>query len=218
MTTLADLKARALQVLSDSQGTRYNSDLMNEAFKQALDALNTRLPRLITQELTITTPGRDQPVTDMERCLFIVSVCLVNPAQLTRELQADSEFTFQLNTEGLPALHFSGAKVPQEGDTLRIQYAQAFTLADIDSGLLPLTYETALVTGAAGHASIMRATQLIEAYGNRSDDAPRLLGVGRLRLDSFEALLSALRVQQDFGFPPGFALDRFDRNGSGRFS
>lgn len=217
MTTLADLKARALQVLSDSQGTRYNSDLMDEAFNQALDKLNTRLPRLIVLDLPITTPGRDQVVVEMARCLFIVSVCLVNPAQLTRELQADSEFTFQL-FDGLPALHFTGAKVPQEGDTLRIQYAQAYTLADVDLGLLPLTYETALVTGAAGNANIMRATQLIEAYGNRSDDAPRLLGVGRLRLDSFEALLSALRVQQDFGFPPGFALDRFDRNGSGRFS
>lgn len=217
MTLFADLKARALQVLADSQGTRYNSALMDEAFKQALDRLNTRLPRLMFQDLTITSADRDQIVPFLDRCLFIVSVCLVNPTQLTRELQPDSEYSFQI-LQDMPALHFSGARVPQVNDTLHIVYAQAYTMDDIDSGLLPLTYETALVTGAAGQANLMRATQLIEAYGNRSDDAPRLLGVGRLRLDSFEALLSALRVQQDFGFPPGFALDKFDRNGSGRYA
>jgi hypothetical protein len=217
MTTLTDLKARALQVLSDTQGTRYNSNLMDEAFTQALDRLNLRLPRLMVLNLSITTPGRDQPIPDMERCLFIVSVCLVNPTQLTRELQPDSEFTFQ-RIDALPALHFTGARYPLAGDALQIQYAQAFTLADIDAGTLPLTYETALVTGAAGQANLMRASQLIEAYGNRSDDTPRLLEVGRLRLDSFEALLSALRVQQDFSSPPGFALDKFDRNGSGRYA
>ena len=130
MTTLADLKARALQVLSDSQGTRYNSDLMDEAFNQALDKLNTRLPRLIVLDLPITTPGRDQVVVEMARCLFIVSVCLVNPAKLTRELQADSEFTFQL-FDCLPSLHFTGAKVPQEGDTLRVHtaYSHRMTVA-----------------------------------------------------------------------------------------
>lgn len=217
MTTFADLKARALQVLADSQGTRYNAALMDEAFNQALAMLNTRLPRLMMQDLPILSADRDQAAPFLDRCLFIVSVCLVNPAQLTRELQPDSEYSFQI-LQDMPALHFSGARVPQVNDTLHIVYAQAYSLDDLDSGVFPLTYETALVTGAAGQANIMRASQLIEAYGNRSDDAPRLLGVGRLRLDSFEALLSALRVQQDFGFPPGFALDKFDHNGSGRYA
>ncbi len=217
MTTLADLKARTLQVLADTQGIRYNSDLMEEAFKQALDTLNTRLPRLMFQDLTILSADRDQPVPFLDRCLFLVSVCLVNPARLSRELQPDSEYSFQI-LQDVPTLHFSAARIPQVNDTLHIVYAQAYTLDDIDSGLLPLPYETALVTGAAGQANIIRASQLIEAYGNRSDDAPRLLGVGRLHLDSFEVLLGALRVQQDFGFPPGFALDKFDRNGSGRYA
>lgn len=217
MSTLADLNTRALHVLSDPSGARYNADLLSEAFLQALELLNRRMPRLARLDLTITDPGRDQPLAGMEHCLFIVSVCLVVPDQLTRELQPDSEFTFQL-IEGLPALHFSGARIPQGNDALQITYAQAYTLEDLDAGTFPPLYETALVNGAAGQADLLRAHQLIETYGARSDDAPRLLELGRLRLADFESLLSTLRTSQDFGYPPGFALDKFDRNGSGRYS
>jgi hypothetical protein len=58
---------------------------------------------------------------------------------------------------------------------------------------------------------------LIEAYGARSEESPRLLELGRLRLDAFESLLSSLRVLQDFGYPPGFKLDEYDTRAPGRY-
>ncbi len=215
MSTLAEIKTRILQVLDDASGARYPDALLTEAINQAFSSINTRLPKVSTLDLTITTAGREQAVSGIFNCLFIISVSLISADQLTRELSPDSEFTFLLKN-GAPTLYFSGSKIPAAGDKLRIQYAAPYSAADLGSAF-PTNYESALVNGAAGHACNIRALHLIEAYGARSEESPRLLELGRLRLDAFESLLSSLRVLQDFGYPPGFKLDEYDTRAPGRY-
>lgn len=81
---------------------------------------------------------------------------------------------------------------------------------------LPAAYESAVVNGAAGHACLLHATRLVESYGARSNESPRLIEISRLRLDGFERTLNSLKVLQEFGFPPGFALDDEDSQKTGR--
>jgi hypothetical protein len=68
-----------------------------------------------------------------------------------------------------------------------------------------------LVSGAAGEACLLRASGLAESYGTRPEEVTRLLEIGQLRLDAFDKTLSGLKVLQEFGFPPGFALDKWDQ-------
>jgi hypothetical protein len=218
MITLSTLKLRVLQVLDDPNGTRFGSGLLDESVRLALDALDQRLPRLANVELAVTAAGRDQPITGIEDCLYLVSLYLSQEDRLSREMEPETEFSY-LFREGLPTLHFSGRLYPKGGETLHITYAARHTLQGLDGTAatsLPAAYETALVNGAAGQACLLRAARLVESYGVRSNEAPRLMELSRLHLDSFERTLNSLKVLQEFGFPPGFALDSEDSQKTGR--
>jgi len=219
MITLASVKTRVLQVLDDTTGVRFVTGLVDEAIRMAMDVINQKLPRMATLELTIATTGRDQVVFGLEDPLLIVGVCLSSDDQLTRELQVNSEFSFYILNDA-PTLHFSGKRVPQAGDKLTITYAARHNLDDLDGEIattFPEAYVTALVNGAAGYACQIRATRLIETYGARSEEASRTLEISKLRLDGFESLVNNLVAIQDFGFPPGFALDKDDSRLTGRY-
>lgn len=218
MITLTSLKPRILQVLEDPSGIRFASSLLDEAVRLTLDALDQRLPRLAIVEVAVSTSGRDQPLTGLEDCLYLVSLYISHGNQLTRELEPESEFSY-LFRAGLPTLHFSGRLYPKEGEILHITYAARHTLQGLDGAAetsLPAAYESAVVNGAAGHACLLHATRLVESYGARSNESPRLIEISRLRLDGFERTLNSLKVLQEFGFPPGFALDDKDSQKTGR--
>ena len=135
------------------------------------------------------------------------------------ELEPGAGFTYQME-DGELQLHFSGRRVPRAGEGLRISYAARYTLEGLDGAAattLPDRCESALVTGSAGHACLLRATGLIEAYGPRSTDLTRLMEAGRAYLQQFSQALGMLKVLQEFGYPPGFALDEHDRQGRREF-
>ena len=97
-----------------------------------------------------------------------------------------------------------------------MSYAASYPRAGLDAAAattLPARYESALVTGAAGHACLLRATALIGAYGSRTDEVTRLMEMSRLHLQEFSLVLGQLKTVQEFGFPAGFPLDDQDTGG-----
>jgi len=97
-----------------------------------------------------------------------------------------------------------------------VHYAAAHTIEGLDgasSTSLPEICEPALVNGAAGSAYALRAASLVESYGTRAEDAGRLMETSRLFMEHFDQMLKGLKLLQEFGFPPGFALDAWDANG-----
>jgi hypothetical protein len=56
----------------------------------------------------------------------------------------------------------------------------------------------------------LRAGSLVEAYGSRPAEVAQLLETSRLWMELFSRGLDGLKVLQDFGYPPGFALDGWD--------
>jgi len=218
-TTLAEIETRILAVLQDPNGTRFSSGLLDAAVRLALDTLDQRLPRLSEIEVTIETGGREQALSGLEDCLYLVGLCIVHSGQTIRELEPESEFTYRFQ-DGLPWLHFSGRRLPKSGEVLRVTYAASHKLDGLDGKTittLPAAFESALVNGAAGHACLLQATRLAETYGTHPDETTRLMEISRIRLAEFGQTLSNLKVLQSFGFPPGFALDADDfRAGSRR--
>ena len=218
MITLTTLKTRVSQVLDDPGGVRFGSEMLEEAIRLALETLNIKLPRLERAEITVVASGRDQTLPDLEDMLYLVSLTLNLGQNSVRELEPESEFSY-LFRSGQPAIHFSGRLVPQAGDTLSVTYAARHTLEGLDeaaASTVPLAYFGALINGAAGHACLLRAARLAEAYGARPAEANQLLEISRLRLEGFNFTLTNLKVLQEFGFPPGFALDADDSSKTGK--
>ena len=114
---------------------------------------------------------------------------------------------------GVPTLHFFGDVIPQAGETLQVTYAAVNTIEGLDNAVsttLPAVCEPALVNGAAACASALRAASLLEAYGSRPEESARLLETSRTGMEQFNHMLDGLKMLQEFGYPPGFALDAWD--------
>jgi hypothetical protein len=213
MTTLTTIQTRTVQVLRDENNTRFPLTLLEEAARIALDTFDQRLPRVVSNELTVSTDGRDQIFSVPEECLYLVNIRFKQSRG--PELEPGTGFTYQLEGGEL-FIHFSGRRIPRAGEVLRVSYAARYTLEGLDSAeatTIPESCESALVTGTAGHACLLRATGLIEAYGPRSTDITRWMEAGRTYLRQFSQVLGMLKVLQEFGYPTGFALDEEDRQG-----
>jgi len=215
MTKLTSLAGRVRLLVNDPDKKRFSDDLLTSAIRQALEQVNLRLPQVLINEFTVATSGREQVLSAISGCLFLVR--LVMPGLTPdRELEPDEHFSYTL-IDGFPTLHFTGDFIPQAGMVLQVHYATAHTiegLDDADTTSLPEICEPALVNGAAGCAYTLRAASLVESYGTRPEDASRLLEASRIFLDAFDRMLTGVKTLQDFGYPPGFALDAWDGNGA----
>jgi hypothetical protein len=203
MTPLSEVKTRVRQVLEDSAAKRFSDGMLESAIRQALNGINERLPLTVIHEVTVTTPGRDQPLTGLEDCLYLI--CLTYPAESStaRELEPETQFTYYLK-DGVPTVHFAGEVLPQAGEHIRVRYAAQNRIDGLDGAettTLPEACESALVNGSAGYACLLRAGSVVEAFNVRPGEAASLLETGHLWLDIFERALG------------GFALDPWDRGG-----
>lgn len=211
MTKLTSLAGRVRLLVNDPDKKRFSDDLLTSAIRQALEQVNLCLPRVLISEYTVTASSREQALTGLSGCLFLVRL-EVPGLTPDRELEPDEHFSYTL-TDGIPTLHFTGGFIPQAGMVLRVHYAAAHTIEGLDeaeSTSLPESCEPALVNGAAGYAYALRAASLAETYGTRAEDAARLMDASRIFLDTFDRMLTGVKTFQEFGFPPGFALDAWD--------
>jgi len=214
MTKLTSLAARVRLLLNDPDAVRFSDSLITSAIRQALELIDIRLPQVLTEEITAGAFSRDLQLTGVTGCLYLVKL-IVNSPDTSRKLEPGTHFLYQVES-GIPTLHFLGNFIPQAGMVLQVHYAAAHTIEGLDgasSTSLPEICEPALVNGAAGSAYALRAASLVESYGTRAEDAGRLMETSRLFMEHFDQMLKGLKLLQEFGFPPGFALDAWDANG-----
>lgn len=212
MSTLTSLAASVRQLLNDPLEKRFSADLLTCAIRQALQSFDLHLPQTLVATVTIASSGRSQTLTGITGCLYLLN--LVSPAAPSQSrLEPETHFSYRV-TAGVPSLHFHGEFIPQPGDVLEVHYAAANTIEGLDGAAattLPAVSEPAFTAGAAAAACSLRAGSLAESYGARPEDAARLLETSRSWQQRFEHMLTGLKVLQEFGYPPGFALDAWDR-------
>jgi len=215
MTELTSLAARLRQNLNDPDEKRYSEGMLTCAIRQALELIDLQLPQTAVTDVIVEIGGRDQPLNDLTGCLYLVRLVLSAAASGSRELEPETHFSYQMNA-GIPTLHFFGEYIPQRGAAFQVHYAAANTIEGLDDSVstsLPAICEPALVNGAVSQAYSLRAASLMETYGSRPEEAARLLEASRAAREHFEQMLTGLKVLQEFGYPPGFALDAWDRHG-----
>lgn len=216
MPTLAGIKNRVRQILDDSAADRFSEDLVENAIRQALTHIDESLPRILTKDLTVTIAGRDQSLAGMEDCLYLINLEKAEPSRAAREVELKAKYSYTLQAGSLQ-LHFSGTYVPQAGETLRVKSAFRNLLSGLDgaeTSSLSDSAAAAIELGAAGYACLLRAAAVAEAYAVRPGESARLVEHSRLWLEQSVRVLNNLKKLQEFGYPPGFALDRWDQKGS----
>ncbi len=208
MSKFADLETRVRALLEDQDARRFSTSLLAAALRRALDEIDNQLPNISEWQVTVDAAGSDLALTGLEGCRFIIDITIEN-----RVLEPETGFTYFLKN-GVPTLHFAGNDFPQAGEMLLVRFASGYTIEGFEgeeTNTLPASFESALVNGTAAEACFLRAGSLTERYGTRPADPGRLMETGHLLRQTFIRNLSALKAVQDFGFPPGFALDFWDR-------
>lgn len=215
MAKYDDIKTRLRALLEDNSEQRFSDDLLAAATRQALEELEQRLPRLVSSPFTVTSSGRQQPLLSISDCRYILSVSAHGEGETTRELQPETCFTYLL-LNGTPTLHFLGQYIPAAGEGLTIHYAAGYTIEGLDgspSTSLPPALDGVLVDGAAAQVCLLRAGSLLGRYGSDPRESARLMSISHLWRATFERALNGLKVMQEFGFPLGYPLDRWDKAG-----
>jgi len=213
MSDLSALISRVRLTLGDPDGKRFSDALLTTAVRQALEQIDQRLPRSLISDVTVIAGGREQPLSGLTGCLFLVRLVYPVASDGTLEMEPETQFSYVMR-DGVPTIHFYGDVFPQTGEVIQVHYAARNTIEGLDAALsttLPEVCEFALVNGAAGFACALRAGSLVEAYGARPAESAQLLETSRHWMELFNHGLDGLKVLQEFGFPPGFALDGWDR-------
>lgn len=226
MTSLGTLTTRARQALGDADGSRYSSELLTEAVRQALSEYSRAYPQVRTAELVLTTAGREQDLSMLEGLLGVLQV--IYPYQPpfggaprpAASGQAAHHNYYHYWLAGAARLHLEGGRMPQAGDQMRVDYAAYHQLEGLDgetSSSVRPDHTALLVIGVAGHAAMMRSARITEAHGSRSADSKALWLLGKGKLEEFRSRLRELRKETA---PPGahagwhgsgWRLDRWDR-------
>lgn len=213
--TLENLKNRVRLILDDAGVNRYSDETLESAARLAMRNLDERLPQVLTSELEITTSGRDQSLSGMQNCLYLMDLAVRTTTPSEREEPLKAEFSYTLENGSLN-LHFSGVNYPQAGQTLKVRCAARNTLQELEEATtttLPDGAAAALEFGTAGYACLLRAAALSEAYGARPGESTRLGEQGRLWLEQSSAALNGIKSTVEYGYPQGFELDRWDEEG-----
>jgi hypothetical protein len=212
MAKIDDINNRVRVLLDDGGATRFSEDLLGLALGQALETINQRLPRILNAEHTVTLAGREQSLPALSGCRYLINVTLLLADGTSRAYEPESCFTYVLN-DGTPTLHFLGSHIPAVDERFEVQYCAGYTIEGFDGAsatTLLEELEDALVQGCAARACVLRSGSLVEGYGRSGDESARLLEMGHQWERDFERALNGLKTLQEFGFPPGFALDRWD--------
>jgi hypothetical protein len=216
--TLATLRARVQQFLSDAGAVAYTTAALDEAIRQALAEYSEVAPRQVDTVLTLPAAGREIALNALDELIAVLAVSW--PYDSTTEVWPPSEvsgFSLQFD-DGQPLLtltSFTGNQ-PQADDELRIWYATPQHLDGLDDAAgttVPLAHESWLVLGAAGYAAIARAGDVTSRYAVSAVAQANLEDWGLTRLAQFRAKLAQYSItatQRGQTFAKGWPLDEGD--------
>jgi len=209
MPTIDLLTPRLLLLLGDVSANRFTPDITDEAWKLALSEYSYAVPNIITDTHTVTVAGRNQDLAF--EYLLAVTMILYPWTDDSTELDPLQQYYYYF-TDGLPTVYIGGPRVPAVGDQLRITYAAAQSIDDVNGAITctvpPQDFEL-LLQGAAGHAARLRTAIYSESFSNHPE--LKLFAVDNLA--QFRATLRVLSRQASRQPLPaqGFNLDRWDR-------
>jgi hypothetical protein len=218
MSALAAIRDRVEQLLLDVANAIYTTGVIDEGIRLALDEYNFVNPLQMETNLTLEATGREISLSMLTNLLRVQEVWW--PWETASEYWPPNRVRgFRVYwDDAAPYLFLDIVEgdQPQAGDVVRIWYAARHAIKDLDSAAattLPLEHESRLVIGAAGHAAMSRALDLVEVAGTDLYQVGLLGSWGVRKLKEYTNWLKELQRTQARSGPAwgtGWALDKWD--------
>ena len=220
-STLAELRTRVLQLLSDTGSAIYVAGLVDECIRHALADYSAVLPQELDTVITLAAAGREVDLSALSGLLGVTQVYWPYDSLATDETWPPNKIRGYrvMWDDASPILHFTqidGAQ-PQASDEIRVWYIAKQTINGLDAETVTtirLDHESLVVLGAAGYAALARAADLIETAGVDLYQVGLLGSWGQKMLKDFQNKLASLRgaeVRRGPLWGEGWALDKWDR-------
>jgi hypothetical protein len=213
--TLATLRDRVEQVLSDTGNATWSTAALDEAIRHTLDAYTLVNPHRAITTLTLSAAGREVDVSSITNLLEVQRVWWEYTASDPEHPPNWREFE---QWPG-PILWINTGLEPASGDVIRLWYTARHTLTDLDSATtttIPNEHVSLIVAGAAAQAALIHA-QSIGPSLNVDGWTPRRFNEWAAIKDSeFKqglAQIARRRAAQSAGIAPAAALDRWEGEG-----
>jgi hypothetical protein len=210
--TLASLRDRVEQTLSDTANARWTTAAIDEAIRAAIATYQNASPCRAIGTITLAAAGREISIASLTTLIYIERVWW-------EYTSTDPEYPPSWrNFQHWPGsiLWIDDGNEPGSGDVIRIFYIARHTLNGLDSAAIttiPQEHETVIVTGASAYAATNRAAELAEQATVDGWPQARLLEYGRTQMMAFQNEL--IRIARQYAthktrIAAAPALDRWD--------
>ena len=220
MSNLAEIRDRVELLLVDTANAIYPAALIDEAIRLALDQYNLVNPLGAETVITLPGDGREIALEALSGLLYVVEVWWPYDTSTASETWPPNKVQgFRLWWDDARPVLFldipDGAQ-PRMGDELRIWYARRQTIENLDSATITSLrgdHESLIVLGAAGHAAMSRAADLIEISGTDLYQVGVLATWGNKKLREYAQELARLQRQtsrQGPAWGSGWKMDKWE--------
>jgi hypothetical protein len=220
LSTLSQIRDRVEATLMDVANAIWDTATLDESLRQCLDEYTAVFPLMSETVIVLPGDGREIAIESLAGMLEVLEVWWPYDSDAATEAWPPNRVrgfrVYWDDARPVLFLDLVGGDQPQQDDEVRIWYAKAQTIQDLDSAAVTTvltSHESQLVKGAAGHAALSRMADLIE------DGSIDLYGVGllatwgRTREREWASFLEGLRRQSARRGVPwgsGWALDKWD--------
>jgi|SRR3990167_10682006 len=220
MSTLAELRDRVEQILSDITNAIYTTALIDECIRQCLHEYNNVSHQETEAVITLPGDGREVALNSLTGLLSVTDVWWPYDSTADEVWPPNRVRGWQLYWDNAQPLliftEYTGDQ-PQADDEVRVWYSLLHTIQDLDSAsttTIPGNHESEVCNGAAAKAGLSRILDLSETAG--TDGYMMTLvdtWVDRLQ-NNWMSFLEGLRAQSSrTGLPwprRGWKLDEWD--------
>lgn len=220
MTALAGIRDRIEQMLMDTGNAIWDTAVIDEGLRLALDQYNLIKPLNMETVITLPGDGREIALSDVTGLLNVLDVWWPYDSDATSETWPPNRVRgWRLwwdDNQAVLFLEITEGSQPQTDEELRLWYSKQQTIQDLDSAAtttLRDDHESILVLGGAGHAAMSRTVDLIETAGTDLYQVGLLGTWGQRKLREFNSHLKAIQRKQTRRGPSwlsGWSLDKWD--------
>lgn len=224
MTALAGIRDRIEQMLQDEANAIFDTDVIDEGIRMALDQYNFVKPLKMETVITLPGDGREIALSGVSGLLNVLDVWWPYDSDAADETWPPNRVRgWRLwwdDQQPVLFLEITEGSQPQTNEELRLWYTKRQTIQDLDSAAtttLRGDHESIIVLGAAGHAAMSRTVDLIEVVGTDLYQVGMLGTWGQRKIREFQAELKKIQAKQTRRGPfwlSGWSLDKWDEGRS----
>jgi hypothetical protein len=222
VTALAGIRDRVEVMLQDTGNAIWDTGVIDEALRQALDQYNDVNPLHMETVITLPGDGREIALSGITGLLNVLDVWWPYDSAASSETWPPNRVRgWRLwwdDAQPVLFLEIKDSSQPQTDEEVRVWYTKRQTIQDLDSAdstTIRGDHESLIVLGAAGHAAMSRAIDLIEVVGTDLYQVGILGTWGQRKLREFQAAVRELERQYARRGPSwgtGWALDKWDES------